>query len=254
MRYLVFLAAAAAAGILIRIKSEYRGRILAFLGILTAFGSIVYNIRMLDSLMPSFRPVNQTFYQPSYAEEGEYPDALLAILFKDRNVYVKNDRCGEHGYGERYWLYKHYHAANMQWFLSAVDANVIPDDELNDINIAEELALNDFSELGRANDMFRYIFMYNDLKEEWGNYFYYYWYYYEHLDTIKVYLEADGPGGSVPVFEPGDLVVMWNTVDGVEEEDIYIMTRDYFEKNIGPLLPEAEASAVDGTGREAAYE
>ncbi|MCR5356429.1 MAG: hypothetical protein K6E63_03410 [Lachnospiraceae bacterium] len=232
MRYLVFLILAIAAGIAIRIKKEYRNRILIALCALVVLLNVFYNARMLKGVMSFIRPVSQTFYQTSYLDTGEYPDSLLMMLFKGRTVYVKNDKCGKDDYGHRHWLFRYYHAFNTQWFLKAAEADVKEDDSINDVSLAAELIDSDFEELGRANDMFRYIFMYNDIDREWGNYFYYYWYYYERLDPIRVFVMTGDENGSGSVFDPGELVVMWNTVDGIENEDIYIMPKDYYDREV----------------------
>ena len=74
--------------------------------------------------------------------------------------------------------------------------------------------------------------MYNDLDWEVGNYFYYYWYYYEHLKEIRVFMMPGDENGNGSVFDAKELVVMWNTVDGVEEEDIYIMPKNYYDREV----------------------
>ena len=232
MRYIVFLILALAGGIFIRLKKEYRNRILIVLCVLVIAMNAFYNAKMLKNMITFFRPVNQTFYQPVHLENGEYPDAFLMLLFKGRKVYVKNDKRYGENYGHRHWLFKYYHAFNIQWFLQAAEADVIPDDSLNNRTVDLELIDSDFTELGKANDMFRYIFMYNDLDEEYGNYFYYYWYYYEYLDDISIYVAPGDADANDSLFNADELVVMWNTIDGVENEDIYIMTKDYYDREV----------------------
>ena len=34
------------------------------------------------------------------------------------------------------------------------------------------------------------------------------------------------------VFDSDELVLLWNAIDGVEEEDIYIMTKDYYDREV----------------------
>ena len=45
--------------------------------------------------------------------------------------------------------------------------------------------------------------------------------------------ETDSNGETV--FTSDDLVILWNTVDGIEEEDLYIMTKDYYDSEFGSI-------------------
>lgn len=234
MRYLVIIGIAVIAGILIRLKSKYRNRILFGFGAVTILMSGLYNIRTLNRLLPFYQPVNQAFYQPEFLKKGDYPDSLLINLFKDKTVYVKNDKyyvqdAEQHN---KHFMYAYYHVQSMQFFLDSAGAGLIRDDEMNEINLPEEQRDRDFEVLGNTNDMFRYCFMYNDFTEEAGNYFSYYWYYYEYLDTIRAYMYTGKDTNGETVFDADKLVVMWNTVEGTEVEDIYIMTKAYYDSEV----------------------
>lgn len=232
MRYIVIIGIAVIAGILIRIKSKYRTRVIAGFAVIMMLMSVLYNIRLLGKLLPFYRPLNQTFYQTDFLKNGEYPDSLLMLLFKGKTVYLKDDAVPSSDTHGRHWIYGYYHLHNVEWFLECMDAKPVLDDGMNDIILDDAKIGNDFEELGITNDMFRNSFMYNDMEGEWGNYFYYYWYYYERLDTIRAYMNVNVDSQGKTVFDTDELVLLWNAVDGVEEEDIYIMTRDYFDKEV----------------------
>lgn len=234
MRYLVIIGIAVIAGILIRLKNEYRNRILFCFGAVTILMSGLYNIRTLNRLLSFYRPVNQVFYQPEFLETGDYPDSLLINLFKGKTVYAKNDKyyvpdAEQHG---KNFMYAYYHVQSIQFFLESADAELIRDDDMNNISLPAEQRDRDFEVLGNTNDMFRYCFMYNDFTEEAGNYFSYYWYYYEYLKTIRAYMNTGKDANGETIFDADELVVMWNTIDGVEEEDIYIMTKEYYDSEV----------------------
>lgn len=234
MRYLVIIGLAVFAGILMRIKNEYRNRILICFGGVMILMSGLYNVRLLGKLLPFYAPVNQTFYQTQFLENGEYPDSLLAILLKGKTVYTKDEiyqikDTEPHG---KSYLYAYYHSRNIYWFLDFAGASLVRDVDMNDFMLDGELLDKDFNELGITNDMFRYCFMHNDLPDEPGNYFTYYWYFYEYLDTIRAYMNITPDSNGETVFDADELVILWNTVDGTEEEDIYIMTKDYYDKEV----------------------
>lgn len=234
MRYLVIIGIAVIAGILIRLKNEYRNRILFCFGAVTILMSGLYNVRTLNRLLQFYRPVNQAFYQPEFLEKGDYPDSLLINLFRDKTVYVKNDKYSvpDAEQHNKHFMYAYYHARSIQFFVQSAGAHYESDNDMNEINLPTELVDRDFEFLGNTNDMFRYCFMYNDFTEEAGNYFNYYWYYYEYLDTVRAYLNTAKDANGETVFDADKLVVMWNTVEGTEIEDIYIMTKEYYDSEV----------------------
>ena len=234
MRYIVIIGLAVIAGLIIRKNRKYTGRILLALALIMTAMSALYNVRNLNSLLKFVRPFNQAFYQTAFLDEGEYPDSFLMSLLEGKTVYVKDDvyminEAEEHGKNFNYAL---YHARNEYYFLDYLKTDLIKDASMNDVIVTDDLISRDFESLGQINYMLRYSFLYVDLPYESANYFAYYWYYYEYLDRIDAYMctEADSKGETV--FTSNDLVMFWNTVDGVEEEDLYIMTRDYYENNL----------------------
>ncbi len=246
MRYVIFLGLAAAGGILIRLKSEYRYRILGVLAAIIVALNVYYNAGTFKDVMSFISPVNQTFYQTDFLESEEYPDALLMPLFKDKTVRAKNDIYTiEEAEGEgKDFMYSYYHAKNIHRFIKAAGGTLQKDDGLNDVNLSTKAVADDFAPLGIANDMFRYMFMYNDGTDWTDNYFSYYWYYNEHLSPIKAYLCDKKDSSGHTVFDSDDLVVMWNTSADREEEDIYIMTGGYYDDIAGT------DAVVRGKGRE----
>lgn len=234
MRYIVIIGLAVIAGLIIRKNRKHTARILLTLALIMIIMSALYNVRTLNSLLKFVRPFDQAFYQTAFLDEGEYPDSLLVTLLEGKTVYVKDDvyminEAEEHGKNFNYAL---YHARNEYYFLEYLNTNLIKDASMNDVMVTNELISRDFESLGPINDMLRYCFLYGDLPFESANYFAYYWYYYEYLDQIKAYMCTETDSNGETVFTSNDLVMFWNTIDGIEEEDLYIMTRDYYENNL----------------------
>ncbi len=234
MRYLAFIGMAVVAGAAIRVKSEYRNRILAILGVIVIVMNLFYNARIMDKIISFAKYTNQTVYNQEYAERGEYPDALLIRLFKDRTVYVKNDvfTVEESEDSGRHYMYMYHHAKDMQNYVEGSGGTVIKSDDMNDVTLEDQKIREDFYDLGPANDMFRYSFMYNGGKGWTRNYFSYYWYYSEYLKEIHVYLLDGEDSAGDTVFTADELAVMWNTAESAPEEDFYIMTKDYYDKEV----------------------
>ncbi|MCR4806114.1 MAG: hypothetical protein K5857_00425 [Lachnospiraceae bacterium] len=234
MRYLALIVPALAGGLIIRKKNKYTNRILLVLGIVTALAACLYNIRTMGRLLTFIHPINQTFYQTDFLNEGSYPDSLLYMVLKDKTVYVKDDvyMIGDPEKHGKTFNYALYHARNEYYLLEYLNTNLIKDASMNGLLISDEKTESDFASAGGINDMLRYCFLYGDLLYESANYFAYYWYYYEFLDHIQAYVCTQTDSQGETVFTSDSLVMFWNTVDGVEEEDLYIMTRDYYEKEI----------------------
>ena len=245
MRYLVVIGMAVVTAVLIRRKREYTGRILACFGVVMIIMNALYNVRLIDKVLPSIRPRNQAFYQPEYLETGEYPDSLLMQLLKGRTIYVKDDvyYISDAERENKNFMYAYYHAKSMYWFLERAEAAYIKDAAMNDRMVDKEVRDSDFTRLGYTNDMFRYCFMYNDMFEEAGNYFNYYWYYYEFLDPISAYICEAADSRGETVFTSDELVILWQPSAGMkdpdagealkpEDEDIYIMTRNYYDTEV----------------------
>lgn len=234
MRYVVILGLAVAGGLIIRKNNKYRNLLLTLLGVIMILMSLFYNMRSLGTLLDFYRPVNQAFYQTGFLKEGNYPDSLLFDLLEGKTVYVKDDafmmyQVKEQGKNFNYAL---YHARNEYYLLEYLNTDLIKDAGMNDVMIGEERIESDFSSLGPINDMLRYCFLYGDLPFESANYFAYYWYYYEYLNRISVYMCTETDSEGETVFTSDELVMFWNVYEDKEEEDLYIMTKDYYDKEV----------------------
>lgn len=213
---------------------KYRTHILiAFAGICAVLGA-AQTFRNASLILPFYHPNNQTFYQPEFAAEGTYPDAILQLLVKGKTVYIKDDLddylAGHSKNAEttsyfddwKYWMYQYYHQTNLTDFLTASGATVIAADEYNDSTISGEKA-DDFELLGYTNDLNRYLFPLSNLNEEWSNSFFYYWYYSSYLPLSEVYVMGDD------INKTKELVIL---SDDKENETWYVMTKDYYDREV----------------------
>lgn len=233
MKYLAILVLLIITIVLLKWKKEYKGRILCgFISVMVLL-SLVYNTRVISRIVPFYRPTNQTFYQTEFLENGEYPDSFLPLLLKGKTVYTKDDRftIDEAVAEGKNWLYAYYHNENAINYMELTDAVVIPDAALNTSYVSEEKKA-EFEDLGFANDMFRYSFLCNDFWEELGNYFTYFWYYADYLPEIHVYMNLSEDAAGSSVFDAEELVVLWDGSPENEAENLYIMTKGYYESEV----------------------
>lgn len=189
---------------------------------------VFYNVRTLDLILPIYSHTNQVFYQEEFEEEGLYPDAFLPYLFKDKTVYTKNDKCesveAAKALGYDYTYY-YYHVNNCVNYLKSVGAKVICDDAYNDVVLSDSQK-SKFEDLGYANDMFRNTFTLSDEVGEHSNAFHYYWFYAYHVGEMHVYVCPE------MLKDSDELLVLW---DDKENEDFYIVSREYYEKEVKNL-------------------
>lgn len=233
MKYIAIAFLTAVAFVLMRWKREYKGQILTGFVIVMILLSLVHNARVTSLVVPFYRPMNQIFYQTEFLEKGEYPDSFLPLLLKDKKVYTKDDRITlEQAMGEgKNWLYSYYHNENAINILKLSGAEVVPDAALNS-SFVEETQMEVFEDLGYANDMFRYSFLLNSFWEELGNYFTYYWYYADLMPELHVYLNGEQDTAGESVFDAKELVVLWDGSPSQEAENLYIMTKNYYESEV----------------------
>lgn len=225
------------AGILLFTKREYKKQIIAgFLSVIVLFCAY-YDYAVLK-LMPdvSFhRPFSQTFYQKEFIDTGEFPDSLLPLLLSKKTVYTKNDPMDfedAEAMGKN-WMYGFYHQTNIVNYLNLIEAYQINDEGMNGTMLTGARIEEDFYKLGPANDMLRYSFICTDFREELGNSFNYFWYYSDHLSEIDVYLNIKPDINGQDIASADDLVLLWDSPEGaVEEENLYIMTKAYYEENV----------------------
>ncbi|MCR4923817.1 MAG: hypothetical protein K5931_07395 [Lachnospiraceae bacterium] len=234
MKLIFVLALTLIAAVLLIIKKEYRKVIFLSYAALMCCFNLIYDLKLSSTIVPFYRPTNQHFYQKEFLEKGEYPDSFLQVLLKDKNVYMKNDRytIDEAKAEGKDYLYAYYHVVNMVNFADFAGAKVIQDESMNSYFLPKEKIASDFELLGYANDMFRYSFIMNDFLEELGNYFTYYWYYSDYLKEIYAYLNVEKDSKGEDISTAKDLVIWWDSSKDVEEENIYVMTKTYYEENI----------------------
>lgn len=197
--------------------------------------SAAQTFRNVPLILEFFHAKNQTFYQPEFARDGAYPDAILPLMVKGKTVYIKDDLddyIATHKRQEgdmdcyyddgKYWMYTYYHQNNLTDFLEASGANVVAEDKYNNSFIGEEQQA-DFEHLGYSNDLNRYLFPLSKLNEEWSNSFYYYWYYSTELPDSNIYVNGEG------LSDAAELVVL---SDDSENETWYVMTKDYYDRKV----------------------
>ena len=229
MKFVLILAPGILAYIMCRIKKEYRMQITAAFIVYVILMNVAYNYKTAGNFVRFIRPVNQLIYQEKYKDTGEFPDAIIQHLINDRTVYTKDDRFSieeaeEKGYN---WLYAYYHVTNPVSYLSHYGAEVVQDANLNDNIINDQARTEDFEDIGYANDMMRNVCMYYPDDEELANYFFHYWYFSENVGAMHIYINYDG------LKDANEIVFLWqNQEGGSETEDFYIMTKDYYDRNI----------------------
>lgn len=216
--------------ILFRIPAlkQHKGKIIAGYACALILLSVAIDVKTLNLMLPFYTPTDQVFYQPEFLEEGIYPDAIIPYIVEGKTVYTKNDPVNSRqeamdmGYD---WVYAYFHMHNIVDYLKTVGASVVSKEDYNDILINDKQK-ECFTDFGYTNDMFRYMFNLNDIKEEWGNSFYFFWYYCNHAGESRVYICTEG------IKDCDEIMLIWQ---GEEAEDIYIISKDYYEKEVAGL-------------------
>lgn len=231
-KFLIILIPGIIAFILCKIKSKYRVYITFAFITYVILTNILYNVVYAKNLLKFQRPVNQLIYQEEYADSKEFPDAFLQLIVDGKTVYTKKDPVTiEEAEGDGFdYLYSYYHYKNPVKYLIHYGSNVVSEETYNNSVINEEKA-TDFSDIGYANDMLRNVcLLAKQDSTVISTYFFYYWYYAEHLNGMHVYVNFDGLNDS------NELVLLWQNEEEngrkLEEEDFYLMTKDYYDRNI----------------------
>ena len=231
IRFLIILIPGIIVFILGILKKEYRVKLTLLFLVYVILMNVVYNYRNRGSLLTFHRPVNQLIYQEGYLESKEFPDAFLQLIVNGKTTYTKMDPVTiEEAEGNGYdFLYAYYHYKNPVNYLTHYGSNVISDELLNNSVINKKMK-GDFEHIGYANDMLRNACMYYDKESsDVTTYFYHYWYYGEHVKALNIYVNFDG------LYDSDELVFLWQNQmeDGkiLEEEDFYLMTKDYYDRN-----------------------
>lgn len=223
---------------LLKWKKEYGYVLLIGVLLVLILVNAAFSYRDLTRLVPMTTTCNQLPYQIGYPEEGAYPGAILPLMVSGKTVYTKNDIAHyEFDMSDPVapWenvLYKIYYGLNARNLLSGMGANVIPDKSLNDVVVTAEIR-EKCVDLGFSNDLYRYSFAVNDISEEYGNYFHYYFLYSEHAPPMHIFLGANDPASFAPLGEES-LVAIWQKIEGSAGEDLYILSMDFYEKEVAP--------------------
>lgn len=230
MKHLIILILAVIAIIAIRVFEKFKVQlIIAFLLCITLVSGL-YTLRNINGVVSFVRPTNQLFYQSEYLEDGMYPDAILPLIVKDRKVYTKDDiKHFEYDMsGEALWeedLRDIHYGINSENLLKAFDADTVRDSSMNDAIITDDIQ-KDFEVLGAANDMLRFSGVVGSGTEEYWNYFHHYYVYTAYGMPMNVYLNVNDMDS--------ELVALWQKVKKGYGENLYIMNKDYYDKNVKP--------------------
>ena len=228
MRHVVVIAVAVVFWLLMLILKQHKEKLLIGGILVMSLISGVYCYTHVENILPSYKPVSQTFYNSKFLKSDEYVDAFLRLFLKGKTVYVKNDRweldpAMEAGYE---WLYAYYHVDNMENYLNSVNAEIVEDESMNDKEITEQQT-ESFERMGYLNDLLRNSMLYTKHDYACGNYFFHLWYYRDVSDTAYMYANVDS-------LSEDELVLIWQSrsEDNVETEDMYLMGKKYYEENI----------------------
>lgn len=227
----VFLVSALIAGVLaaviIKIKKEYRYQITFAYFIAVILLNTVVNVYGIDKVQNFHTTVNQLVYQEEYADNKEYPDALINLLIGGKTVYMKDDEETLYTVTLKNfeWLYSYYHYRNPSEYFRHYGSNVVHDKTLNNSVINAEKQ-KDFEDIGYANDMLRNVCLYHPDNTGAADYFYHYAYYRAYVNSMHIYVNFDG------ITDKDELVLLWQLQtgnEGDETEDLYLMTKDYYD-------------------------
>lgn len=175
------------AAIVIKPLWRFRWKIMAGYAFAMIILFTFYNYRTINLIIPIYHPLNQMFYQSEFAEEGEYPDALLAYILQDRNVVLPAYAAWDDSNidSEEAWKDGNILCMNIENILKESGANVYYSDMKYVIEESEKEYFEDF---GYLNDTLRYSYLYNNLETEYGNGFFYYWFYGASTQPMKLYV------------------------------------------------------------------
>lgn len=214
-----------------RWKTQWMKYIIVGLCMVFLLLSGIYNVRNLGAVLPMTKNEVQTLYAPENLQEGTYPDSFLRLLvrgkkvtvpyeIKDYGMYSKNRNSED---GEKFPA-RYFKESNYARFFKAYAKETLVDSTLSENAIAEYQ--EDFTWIGYGSDMLRYTFLLNTDGVQQSTYFWYSWYYYSFYGEasghdIVIYVNLED------IAESDDLVAIWT-----KEEDLYLMTRDYYEREI----------------------
>ncbi|MBP5383450.1 MAG: hypothetical protein J6Y57_00580 [Lachnospiraceae bacterium] len=235
MKHILVIVAGIAVYFLVRLKKTYRTQILlVFLGVLACV-SLVFTCVNIGGTVTLTGSKNQLIHQPSFVRDGIYPDTILPLMVAGKTVYTKDD-IKQYEYDmndpsapweDRLWDVHYGH--NSRNLLAVMGAKTVADAGLNDCRIPDEMRER-FTDLGYANDMYRFSFAVNDIPYEYGNFFHYYTIYTVDGNPVHVYLAAKDADAFLPGKE-NELVALWQRDRYCE--DLYLMDRETFDEEVG---------------------
>lgn len=227
-KFLLVLIPGIIAFFLMKLKSKYRMLITGFFVVAMILINVAYNYVNIPRLMTLRTYTNQLIYQEAYEETKEYPDALLPFLTSGKTIYVKKDFVSyiDAETTDFSWLYPYYHHINPMIYFARYGSDVKEMKELNN-SVIDGNAQADFTQIGYANDMLRNACMYYPEKMDPAKYFYHYVYYNEESGPMNFYVNFKD------ILEADELVLLWqNVVENDDTEYLYLMTKDYYDRNI----------------------
>ena len=213
----------------------YRFYIVSGILIILTAGNLLFSVRRIKNLVPLY-----TSFSQMADMEGEaglsYPGAILPLIVSGKTVYAKDDFSHlefDMSDPEAPWelqLKDIYHGINSRNLLEASGANVVCDPAFNESEITKEQAVR-FTDLGYSNDLYRFSCAANDIDVEYGNYFHYYYYYTAKGQPMHIYLYAEDADAFTPERDE-ELVALWQPVEKGYGEDLYIMTKSWFDREV----------------------
>lgn len=228
LKFLLVLIPGIIAFILVKFKSKYRMLITGIFAAIIIVINIAYNYVNIPKLMKFRTYTNQLLYQEEYLESMEYPDAILPLIASGKTIYVKKDFIAAFGdeSANVSWLYPFYHHITPMIYFMRYGSNVKESKELNN-SVINENQRGDFVQIGYANDMFRNACMFYPENTDPAKYFYHYVFYGEESGPMNFYVNFND------IIDADELVLLWeNETENVNTEYLYLMTKEYYDRNI----------------------
>ena len=233
-------------------RSDIKKCIIGILGIILIFLNAWYYIHDFADKVPlyTFSIKNQTMYHPSFFRRGINQDAFMRVFLSDRCVdYAREIRpysdYGVTDYGEGHggdFPSAYYSDNNYARYFEEYAGSTKTDTALPCLeHDAMEPYLDDFTDMGQDNDMLRYSFIVNRENLYVSSYFHYAWVYhtmaggndwgiYFHgKPFLTLHIQKDG------IDSDDELVALWDP-----QENLYLMTRRYYDENLAGKMNNGE--------------
>lgn len=199
--------------------------------------SLFYNMQYLDRVNPMTKVRTQTIYQEDDYANQYYPDHFLRLLLKEYTVKTPYEIKNVEEYmtpkweeqGGEFFNAKYYKETNYVRFMCAYAKECLTDADLPGMQETDPLVdlFSDFSFIGKANDMLRYVFLLNEDGVQESAYFWYSWYYYsffvgeEAEESFNIYIRLEN------LEEDDTIVALWDSM-----QNLYLMTESYYENEV----------------------